>query len=105
MTARQQRHFATTLWLLGQDLGILPAELIALARGILLFRQGSPKLLLRLRERIPGLRKLRFSVLAKLAPGQALLCADFRDPALGQRQRIYVRPPACAHGGHSAVMI
>ena len=103
VTARQIRHLGSVLWLSGQDLCNVPAELLGLATIVLCFRLRSPRVFEHLRRHVAGFARVRFSRVAALQPGQAIaVAAECSRPELrGRPLTIYVRPPSCAHGGHT----
>ena len=53
--------------------------------------------------RVAGFGRVRFARVAALEPGHAVLvAAECSRPELrGRPLPIYVRPPSCAHGGHT----
>lgn len=107
MIARQARHQGLTLWLSGQDLLTVPDELLGLATQVLCFRQNSPLVFNDVRRRVAGYGAANFRDVSTLLPGEALWVAqESTDPAWrGQAERVYLRPPTCAHGGHTRAIL
>ena len=103
----QARHQGLTLWLSGQDLLTVPDELLGLATQVLCFRLNSPLIFNDVRRRVSGYGATSFKEVSALLPGEALwVTQESTDPTWrGSAERVYLRPPTCAHGGHTRAML
>jgi DNA phosphorothioation-dependent restriction protein DptH len=100
-TIREMRHQATSVVIASQDPLSVPRAIIELTSVLLLHRMTSPAWLKHLKSAILALDQVQDSLVASLAPGEALIWAQrATDSRFTQRpQRIQIRPRFTQHGG------